>query len=93
MCHVIALKEVGILTIFPLQKRGKYVPIRFAFSSLKMKFCSKNILYPFVIGLSKTEVILVIDNVVDNLSKRKASKLAGFYIPHYLNTKQLAVML
>ena len=42
--------------MFFLQKRGENVPIRFAFSSLKTKFGGKNILYPVVIGLSKTEV-------------------------------------
>jgi hypothetical protein len=43
-------------SIFSPQKRGEYVPIRFAFSSLKTKFCRKNRLYSTATSLSKAQV-------------------------------------
>ena len=43
-------------SIFSPQKRGEYVPIRFAFSSLKTKFCRKTYFIWLWLGLNKTEV-------------------------------------
>ncbi len=43
-------------SIFSLQKIGEYASVRFAFSSLKTKFCRNNRLYSTATGLSKAQV-------------------------------------